>query len=96
VSRYQENGVVITTTVELDDIPIHYFILKIVIAGNNRTLVYYTIDTQEASYFTFRGDIDNWSTTPTRVGIIYERTAGTDTSPRRGFYDWFYTDLSPP
>jgi len=97
VGRWQENGGGITTTVLLNDVPIQTFRLRIQAQTNNNLAAYYAIDTQiEALFPGTLGDMDNWSTTPTRVGIIFQRTAGTNTGARRGFFDWFYCTFSLP
>jgi hypothetical protein len=93
VSRYQEAGGGITTTVHLTGLPVMWGMVRIYATGaTNLIYPYYGID-QVVDYLHYVGgptvgDLDNWNAAPSRVGIIYSRTSASLTG-RSGFYDWF-------
>jgi len=96
VGRWQENGGGITTTTAISQVPIEWYMLSISCGAPNAFYGYAGIDTPAFPYIGLvMGDIDNWSSVPTRVGIIFKRTDASS-SGREGFYDWFWSNVPTP
>jgi len=94
ITRWQQSGGGITTTTAISNIVTMFYLLQLRVGVLNAILPYYGIDTPQVPYLgAMIGDIDSWAGVPTRVGFIFQRTGGSETPIRRGFYDALWCDV---
>jgi len=93
--RYQENGGGITSSTLLSTIPCGPVAIRITAGAPNVIYVYYGFGDAPYNRLTFLGsnigDLDNWGSAASRIGISYKRTSASASGTRVACIDFFHT-----